>query len=279
MAQGRRGRRAAARGVPIRSPAQPHAARPHRAGRHRLEGSLRPGCHRSSPRQGRRGRRSARTSSWRRPSTCGRLPARERATRVGLSTPAPVPRRAAPAPHRALHVARRPRARPFIGLGSRRRWPPRACDRPPLHRLRHRTSATSAAGPAGWRASPWAVRASTQPRPGEPQGRRRPASPPAPAFDLDLLGQPQAVQSAPRSPSTSRPWTATAARGGSSSPGPFRRGRQVCAGATSCRQTLRRASHLGPAWTCRVADRGADHGPAGTAGPRTSGPSAPSSAR
>ena len=64
----------------------------------------------------------SKTTSWTGPPTCG-TSTRERQPR---RAPGAVPGRAAPAAHRALHLPRRPRARPVHGLGHAPPSPPSA---------------------------------------------------------------------------------------------------------------------------------------------------------
>ena len=134
LAEGPRGRRQLRVGL-VQEAGQPGAARPHRAHRHRQQGSLRP--RRRAEGAGRPGLPSVATTTadefmdatldvWEM--------APESATRV--EAPGPVPRRAAPAADRPLHVPRRRRARPVHGLGHHRGG--RGAVGSPLPRLRHR---------------------------------------------------------------------------------------------------------------------------------------------
>ena len=148
----------------FKKPGQPRAARPHRAGRDRQQGPLRPGAHR--PRSGcKEGLPSVATTTadefmdatldvWEL--------APESATRVGH--PAPFPVELPAAADRPLHLRGRRRARPVHGLGHHRGRG--GARRAALPRLRHRRGLREGRPGAGRRRG--------RPRAGQPRARRGP---------------------------------------------------------------------------------------------------------
>ena len=133
-AEGRRGVGELRLGV-VPVAGQPGPARRHRAGRHRLQGPVRPGPARRPP-PGRGPAPPQHADQRRVPRRHPRPVADPGRERPAGRPPGAVPGRAAPAAHRALHLRRRPRPRPVprlgVGGGGGR------AGRAPLRRLRHR---------------------------------------------------------------------------------------------------------------------------------------------